>query len=83
MIELTQQQVDALQETATNPPRLMHPLTKETFVLLPLEEYQRLKEDENDDTPWTKEELHALAWEAGKHAGWEDMDDYDDAPEKP
>jgi hypothetical protein len=28
-------------------------------------------------------ERHALAWEAGKHAGWEDMDEYDDVAEKP
>jgi hypothetical protein len=40
-------------------------------------------EDEYDDTPWTKEELHALAWQAGKRVGWEDMDEYDDPPEKP
>ena len=24
-----------------------------------------------------------LAWEAGKHAEWEGMDEYDDIPEKP
>jgi hypothetical protein len=39
--------------------------------------------DEYDDSPWTAEERDALAWEAGKHAGWEDMDEYDDDPEKP
>ena len=38
-------------------------------------------EEEYDDSPWTIEELHALAWESGKHAGWEDMDDYDDVPD--
>jgi hypothetical protein len=38
---------------------------------------------EYDDSPWTRDELQALAWEAGKHAGWEDMDEYDDPPEKP
>ena len=35
------------------------------------------------DSPWTREELHALAWEAGKPLGWEDLDEYDDALEKP
>jgi hypothetical protein len=25
----------------------------------------------------------ALAWEAGQHVVWEDMDEYVDAPEKP
>jgi len=62
---------------------LMNPRTKETYVLLPVDEYERLNQDEYDDTPWTKEELQALAWEAGKHVGWQDMDEYDDAPEKP
>jgi hypothetical protein len=37
--------------------------------------------DEYDDSPWTPEELLVLAWEVGKQAGWEDMDEYDDAPE--
>ena len=48
-----------------------------------VDEYERLNEDEYDDSPWTSEDRHALAWEAGKHAGWEDMDEYDDLPEKP
>lgn len=32
-----------------------------------------------DDSPWTREELQALAWECVKHDGW---DEYDDLPEK-
>jgi hypothetical protein len=83
MIELTQQQADELENNRGIPVRLVNPRTKETYVLLPLDEYERLNEDEYDDTPWSKEELQALAWEAGKHLGWEDMDEYDDAPEKP
>ena len=43
----------------------------------------RPKAAEYDDSRWSREELHALAWEAGKAAGWEDMGDYDDAPETP
>jgi hypothetical protein len=39
--------------------------------------------NEYDDRPWTGEGLQAPAREAGKHAGREDMDKYDDAPEKP
>ena len=35
-----------------------------------------------DDSPWTSEELLALAWEIGKHAGWEEMDEYDSFPDK-
>jgi hypothetical protein len=83
MIELTEQQVRALESPETTPPRLINPRTKETFVLLRADEYERLKEEEYDDSPWTSEERHALAWEAGKHAGWEDMDDYHNIPEKP
>ena len=83
MIERTEQQMQALANSGATPPRVVNPRTQETFVLLRVDEYERLKEDEYDDGPWTREELQALAWEAGKHAGWEDMDEYDDAPEKP
>jgi hypothetical protein len=83
MIELTEQQIQALEKLEVTPPRIVNPRTKETFVLLPVEEYQRLKEDECDDSPWTREELQALAWEVGKHAGWENMDEYDDVQERP
>ncbi len=43
MIELTEQQAQALQNPASTPPRLVDPRTKETFVLL--HEYERLKEE--------------------------------------
>jgi hypothetical protein len=83
MIELTEQQVRALENPGDTPPRLVNPQTKETFVLLRIDEYKRLKDDEYDDSPWTQEELQALAWEAGKTLGWEDMDEYDQIPDKP
>ena len=38
---------------------------------------------EYDDSPWTREELEALAWETGKHAGWDEMDEYDDLSNEP
>ncbi len=41
-----------------------------------------MKEDEYDDSPSTDEEMEMLAWEAGKHAGWEEMDEYDHYLEK-
>ena len=69
MIELTEQQLQALEHSEADSPRLVNPRTNETFVLLRLDEYERLKEGEYDDSPWTREELQALAWEAGKHAG--------------
>ena len=80
MIELTDQQVQALENATTTPLRVVNPRTKETFVLLRVDEYERLKADEYDDSPWTREELQALAWEVGERTGWEE---YDDAPEKP
>jgi hypothetical protein len=82
VIELTERQVQALQAPEGMPPRVMNPWTKEPFVLLRMEEYERLKAVEYDDSPWTSEERHALAWETGKHAGWEDMDEYDDMGEE-
>lgn len=83
MIELTEQQLQALGDSETTPPRLVSPRTGETFVLLRLEEYERLKHDEYDDSPWTRDELQALAWEAGKQMGWDDMDEYDNLPDEP
>src|SRR5262249_25167571 len=60
--------------------QVRNPRTQEMFVLLRVDEYERLKEDEYDDTPWTREELQALAWEVAERTDWEE---YDDAPEKP
>ena len=80
MIELTEQQVQALTQADSTPPRVVNPRTKEAFVLLPVEEYERLTDEAYDDSPWTKEELQALAWERVKHEDW---DEYDDLPEKP
>jgi hypothetical protein len=79
MIELTEQQLQALENPEVTPPRVLNPRTKETFVLLRVDEFERLKEDDYDDSPWTREELQALAWERVKHEDW---DEYDDLPEK-
>ena len=80
MIELTEQQLQALERQEVTPRRIVNPRTKETFVLLRVEDYERLKEEEYDDSPWTREELQALAWERVKHENW---DEYDHLPEKP
>jgi hypothetical protein len=82
MIELTEQQLRALESAESTPPRIINPRTKETYVLLPSDEYERLKEAQYDDSPWTRQELETLAWQAGRSVGWEDMDEYDHAPEK-
>ena len=80
MIELTEQQMQSLENPESIPPRIVNPRTKETFVLLRVEEYESLEADEYDDSPWTREELQALAWERVKHEDW---DEYDNLPEKP
>lgn len=82
MIELTEKQAQALEHADVSPPRVVNPLTNETFVLLRVAEYERLRED-YDDGPWTREERLALAWEAGKSIGWEEMNEYDDYSEQP
>ena len=80
MIELTELQLHELEHLVAIPPRLVNPRTNETFVLLPVDEYERLKDQQYDDNPWSREELQSLAWNAAEHTDW---DEYDDAPEKP
>ena len=82
MIELTEQQVQAITAAGTRPPIVVDPKTKTPYVLLRQDVYERLRHQEYDDSPWTDEEMELLAWEAGKSAGWEDMDEYDPYPEK-
>ncbi len=65
MIELTEQQAQALEHEEQIPPRVVNPLTRETFVLLRADEYDRLATEEYDDSPWTPEEMEILAWQAG------------------
>ena len=79
MIELTEQQLQALEHPDNTPPRVVNPRTKETYVLVPEDVYERAKAD-YDDSPWTREELQALAWERLKHEDWRE---YDDLPETP
>ena len=83
MIELTDQQAQALESSNPAPPRVKNPRTHETFVLLREDDYERLTKHDYDDSPWTREEMEALAWEAGRSIGWEEMDEYDQLPEKP
>ena len=65
MIELTAEQLQALAHPQETPPRVHNPWARQTYVLLPLEDYQRLIEaDEYDDGPWTEEERDLLRLEA-------------------
>ena len=66
MIELTHQQVQALEHAQVLPARVFNRTTQQTFVLLSVEEYERLTTDEYDDSPWTDEETAMLAAEAGE-----------------
>ncbi len=82
MIELTDDQVQALEAAKGVPPIVVDPKTHVPYVLLRQDIYERLIKEGYDDSPWTDEEMELLAWQAGEHAGWEDMDEYDRYPEK-
>ncbi len=81
-IALTDEQAEA---AAGSPDgvRLKDPGTNREYVLVRADVFDRLLESQYDDSPWTTGEREALAWEAGKHAGWDQMDGYDNYPEKP
>jgi hypothetical protein len=79
MIELTVQQVEALGVPGSALPRVLNPRTQETFVLLRTEDFARLAGNDYDDSPWTREELQALAWERVKREDWDEYDDLRDS----
>jgi hypothetical protein len=78
MIELTAKQREAL---AVEPPpcRVTDPATGRTYVLVPTEEYERLKALEYDDSEWTEDELRAMLARSAAANGWDEpgMDAYD------
>ena len=77
-IELTPEQL----RTADSAPLCVtDPETSRQYVVIGREAYDRMQESLYDDSPWTDEEMELLAWEAGKSAGWEEMDEYDHYPE--
>jgi len=78
MIELTEDQVQAMDEESA-PLRVLHPRTHEAFVLVPLVEYEKTRAN-YDDSPWTREEIEAMAWE---HVNNDEWGEYDDPQEKP
>ena len=59
MIELTEEQRGELDQP--EPARVRDPKTKDTYVLVPADVYERLKEILYDDSPWTDEEMDLLA----------------------
>jgi PHD/YefM family antitoxin component YafN of YafNO toxin-antitoxin module len=83
MIEITEQQLQQLGDPAAGPLRLVNPDTQEAFVLLRAEDFERLQASAYDDSPWTRAEITALAWQTGRAAGWDSMDEYDNLPDGP
>lgn len=77
MLELTEEQARAVTENGATPPTLVDPKTQTQYLLVRKDVYELLSDPDYDDSPWTSEERTALAWEAGKHAGWDEMDEYD------
>jgi hypothetical protein len=82
MIELTQEQSQAVSESGETPPVLVDPQTHTEYLLVRKDVYALLTDPEFDASSWTSAEREALAWEAGKRAGWDEMDEFD-TPEKP
>lgn len=77
MTKLSQEQMHTILAAGKTPPVVVDPTTQTRYVLMRQDIYERLKDKEYDDSPWTDEEMELMAWETGKQAGWEEMDDYD------
>lgn len=80
MIELTEQQLLGLAKPDAAPPLVVNPQTKQTFVLVPVEEYEelkRLRDQDYDDGLPSREELQAFARKAAERGDWPDYGDYD------
>lgn len=83
MIELTEQQRQELREAEGKAVRASDPETRQEYVILPVELFQRIKNLLFDDGDWTPDEQLRLLAESGKRAGWNDstMDVYDNYDE--
>lgn len=78
MIQLSQDQRNAVASNPGRPLRLIDPATDQAFVLLPEADYERLRREAYDASPWTEEEMDILASEDADRLGWENMDVYQD-----
>ena len=79
MIELTEEQVQAVASCGETPPAVVDPRTNTTYVLLRREVYERLTDPDYDDSPWTDEEMDLLAAEVDAMLG-DDMAIEDPTP---
>ena len=75
---LSEEQIRAVGDRAGSVVRLIDPTTNRYYVLLPADEYERVKALAYDDSPWTDEEMDLLAAESADALGWEGMDAYQD-----
>jgi hypothetical protein len=76
MIELSDDQQKAVMSHPGKPLRLVDPSTRQAFVLLRADDYERLNRDAYDASPWTDEEMHLLAVESADALGWEGTEAY-------
>jgi hypothetical protein len=81
MIELTQEQRQAI--AGTESPVVLDPESKQSYVLVRKEVFDRIKGLIRDDSDWTADEQMRLLAESGKRAGWDapEMDVYDNYDE--
>ena len=83
MIELTAEQRQEVRQANGEAPRAIDPDTKQEYVLIRAELYERMKTLFYDAGDWTPDEQLSLLAESGKRAGWDDpaMDVYDNYDE--
>ena len=76
MIELTEAQRHELTESE---PTAIDPRTKETYILVRKNVYDRIKGLLSEDGEWTEDELRLLLARSSEANGWNKpgMDDYD------
>ena len=63
MIELTEEQVQAVDASGKMPAIVVDPRTHTAYVLLRKDLYEQMAGDAYDDSPWTDEEMDFLAAE--------------------
>jgi hypothetical protein len=74
MIELNDELHKAVAAGGGQPLRLVDPATRQAFVLIREDDFQRLNKLAYDASPWTEEEMELLAAEDVESLGWEGME---------
>jgi hypothetical protein len=79
MIELTEQQRQAIEQARERPPTIVDPATNTAYVLVRKDLYERLLGGPYDDTEISDEELRYRLARSSPANGWEEpgMDAYD------